>query len=149
MSTLAKCANIAFIFLRQSAPVDTGKLKKNAIIIRHTGPDEYQITIDSSIAPYAVYTNEKWVAASWNGKQNPNEKWIDEAVKSIAEMLAEFLGGSLSYIPSHEDNRWENKKYWDAVQIGEIKRNDNIISIDGAVRENTKQTGFLSRWFHR
>ena len=137
MTKLAMCAFIAWDFLRQSAPVDTGNLKQNAITIRHTGLNEYQIKIDASIAPYAVYTNEKWVAASWNGKHNPNEKWIDTAVKNIAEMIAAYLGGDLSFSQKHEDERWVNQEYWQAVQKGEIVRDDNIISISGAVRDGS------------
>lgn len=136
MTKLAVCAFIAWDFLKNSAPVDTGNLKQNAIQIRQIGVNEYEIKVNASIAPYAVYTNERWVAARWNGKQNPNEKWIDAAVKNIAEIIASYLGGDLSYVEQYEDERWMNQAYWDAVQRGEIVRNDNIISISGAVRSS-------------
>lgn len=137
MNKLDICAYIAWDFLRESAPVDTGNLKQNAIRIVKVSDEEYQIIVDADIAPYAVYTNERWVSPKWGGKQNPNEKWIDAEVKNIAEIIASYLGGDLSYVEQYEDERWMNQAYWDAVQRGEIVRDDNIISIGGAVREST------------
>lgn len=129
MINLVIAANIAFDFLKNSAPVDTGNLKENAIRIVQSGENEYQIIVDSKIAPYAVYTNEKWVAARWNGKQNPNEKWIDAAVDNIAQMIASYFGGSLRYSSANLQDRWNNQDYWDDVQRGVITRSDNITSI--------------------
>lgn len=129
MNNLDIASYIAFNFLKNSAPVDTGNLKENAIRIVQSASNEYQIKIDAKIAPYTVYTNEKWVAARWKGKQNPNEKWIDAAVDNIAQMIASYFGGSMRYSSSALQDRWDNQNYWDDVQRGVIIRNDNIKSI--------------------
>jgi hypothetical protein len=88
-------ANKASWILRDAAPVDTGNLKENAIRIVYSSKDECTLGVDGFIAPYAVYTNEPWTSPKWNGIPNPNEHWIDNAVKRIAEMIAEQLGGTL------------------------------------------------------
>ena len=70
-------------------------LKDDAIRIVCSARGEYTIWVDGFIAPYAVYTNEPWTSPKWNGIPNPNEHWIDNAVKRIAEMIAEQLDGTL------------------------------------------------------
>jgi hypothetical protein len=135
--TLSQIAEWAFEYLKSCAPVDTGNLKENAIQIIQSAPEEYQIIIDSSIAPYAVYTNEKWISPQWRGKKNPNEKWIDKAVKHIAETICQMVGGKFTTRRGVKP-RWDNKKYWDAVKKGKITRNDNIIAIDGTVRKDSE-----------
>jgi hypothetical protein len=134
---LSQIAEWAFEYLKSCAPVDTGNLKENAIQIIQSAPEEYQIIIDSSIAPYAVYTNEKWISPQWRGKKNPNEKWIDKAVNHIAQRLCDMLDGRITTREGMPE-RWDNKKYWLAVQRGEITRNDNIIAIDGTVRKDSE-----------
>ena len=58
--------------------------------------DEWQVTIGNENAPYAVYTNEPWIAPRWGGKPNPNEGWIDRAVEDFVKQLAGRYGGSIS-----------------------------------------------------
>lgn len=71
-------------------PYDTGNLKYNAIRGRWVDNTTYRIYIDESIAPYMIYTNEKW-----NYAKNPNEKWFDKAVQFIAEYIAKHTKGSI------------------------------------------------------
>ncbi|MBQ0099308.1 MAG: hypothetical protein KBS91_02035, partial [Firmicutes bacterium] len=53
--------------------------------------DTCNIYINEDIAPYMPFTNEKWVAKRWNGKQNPNEQWFDNAVKFIVDEIRKEL----------------------------------------------------------
>lgn len=85
----------AVMMLRLRAPIDTGNLAYNAIKVDRTGPNEWTIWVDESIAPYMPYTNEPWISAKWHGKQNPNEDWWDEAVRFISGYLAEKVNAEL------------------------------------------------------
>ena len=63
-----------YAILKRFAPEDTGTLK--AMITN---------------APYTVYTNEAWISPKWNGKQNPNEMWIQDAYNAIYMYLYQRL----------------------------------------------------------
>ena len=78
---------------RPMVPIDTGNMQNDATKLEQIGPNTYQIKIDSSIAPYAVYTNEPWTSKRWGGKPNPNEKWFEKATEKFAAELAAALNG--------------------------------------------------------
>ena len=80
--------------LRLLAPKDTGTLAFDSIRIEWNGKNEARIYVDKEIAPYMPYTNEPWVADRWNGKQNPNEAWWQNAIKQIIEQLNDEFGGT-------------------------------------------------------
>ena len=42
-------------------------------------------------APYATYTNEPWISEKWNGKQNPNQGWIQNGISSALPTLQSIL----------------------------------------------------------
>lgn len=108
----------AFDIFKEYCPVDTGNMKYNASVLK-IEQFEGEIRIRAEIAPYSVYTNIDWGLTSpyWmnstkypmlNGvrlsslynsplipKNNPNEGWIDKAVKAIAERIAARLKGTL------------------------------------------------------
>jgi len=46
---------------------------------------------------YLVYTNEKWISPRWRGRKNPNEKWMEETTKLVAEFIARELGGTVVF----------------------------------------------------
>lgn len=94
----AEFAEIAvrfFQMFQMVVPIDTGNMRYNATQFNTGGMGQYEIIVNGDIAPYAVYTNEPWTSPKWNGKQNPNEGWIDDTVETIAEFLAFTLGGEL------------------------------------------------------
>lgn len=66
----------------------------NAIRSEWRGDNEAKIYVDKKIAPYVPYTNETWVAERWNGKQNPNEAWWQNAIAQIVEQLNQEFGGT-------------------------------------------------------
>lgn len=76
------------------APKDTGNLAFNSIRVEWHGDNEAAIYVDENIAPYMPYTNETWVSDRWNGKQNPNEAWWQNAIAQIVEQLNIEFGGS-------------------------------------------------------
>jgi hypothetical protein len=82
--------------LKIFAPKDTGNLSLNAIRLVQVTPNEWQIIIGGEIAPYAVYTNEKWQAQRWAGKRNPNEGWVSRAIESATPNLMLILGGKIT-----------------------------------------------------
>ncbi len=108
----------AFDIFKEHCPVDTGNMKYNASVLK-IEQFEGEIRIRVEIAPYSVYTNINWAETSpyWvnstkypqlNGvrlsslyntpdlaKDNPNEGWIDRAVREIAERVAARLKGNL------------------------------------------------------
>ena len=97
--------------LRKKAPKDTGNLAYNAIKYRWIGDNEFEIYIDvgdtdafvksqkylQGTAPYTPFTNEKWISPRWNGKQNPNENWWNNAVEFIIAYIANATGGDLEF----------------------------------------------------
>ena len=82
--------------LKLFAPKDTGNLSLNAIRLVQVNPSEWQIIIGGEIAPYAVYTNEKWQSARWSGKRNPNEGWVNRAIESAKPNLNLIMSGKIS-----------------------------------------------------
>lgn len=82
--------------LKIYAPKDTGNLSLNAIRLVQVQPNEWQIIIGGEIAPYAIYTNEKWQSQRWAGKRNPNEGWVNRAIESAVPNLKLILGGAIT-----------------------------------------------------
>ena len=115
MATLYKATKTAYKYFKSKAPVDKGNLRDHGISFEKTGRNQYTISIGAPGAPYAVYTNEVWVAPRWKGKRNPNEHWIDKAVEEAVLLIAEEVGGKLATIDGSED-RWKNKSYWDSPE---------------------------------
>lgn len=81
----------AMMALRKSGivPIDTGNLAYIAIKGMWVG-NTFKIYIDTYIAPYAVYTIEKW-----NKGKNPNEGWLEKAFRFVANYIAVRLGGQI------------------------------------------------------
>lgn len=100
-------------YLQSICPYDTGNMKAN-IKCERVSRDEYRVIVGGTPAPYAVYTNERWIDKRWKGKQNPNEKWIDMGVDHFAALLAQKLKGDLS--ESGYEDRWDNKRYHDNLE---------------------------------
>jgi hypothetical protein len=82
--------------LKVFAPKDTGNLSLNAIRIVQVAPSKYQIIIGGEIAPYAVYTNQEWVAQRWAGKVNPNQGWVNRAIDNAKPVLMSILSGAIT-----------------------------------------------------
>lgn len=82
---------------RAKIPIDTGNLRYNAFKYERVAEDEWRIYIDDEVAPYAIYVNEPWISAKWNGKQNPNQGFWDEVVKSILEDVSNQLNGQIQW----------------------------------------------------
>lgn len=101
--------------MRELSPVDTGNMQQNISVVQDN-PRQYSIKIGGNVAPYAVYTNEKWVSPRWHGRKNPNEKWIDSGVISFVTELTSQLNGELSYDEKEAQERWDNKNYWDSAE---------------------------------
>lgn len=85
----------ALNYIKAKAPYDTGNLSLNAIKYKIIG-NEFKIYIDENIAPYAVYTNEKWI--NRGGRQNPNESWWNEVVEDVIYTMALYLKGELKKV---------------------------------------------------
>lgn len=75
------------------APYRTGNLANNALKIEFPSKNVCYIYVDESIAPYMPYTTKPWISPRWHGKKNPNEGWWQYAGESVAETIAEKLGG--------------------------------------------------------
>lgn len=118
---VAAIAHEAYQYLKSVSPYDSGNLRDNAIKIYRVGPRKYAIDVDGFIAPYAVYTNEKWISPKWRGKKNPNEKWIDMAAQHVATAIipARLYSAGLRFKAKTNNDeeiaRWENSIYYDRV----------------------------------
>lgn len=86
-SSFYKIARKAARIVRKRCPWRTGNLCSTVSLTR-VSDNEYQIRIGGEKAPYAPNTNEPWLSVVWGGKRNPNEGWLNGAVKEIAIMVA-------------------------------------------------------------
>lgn len=117
--SLFKLAYTAERMMKERSPYDTGNLRELGIQMYKTGRREFTVFIGGTNAPYAVYTNEVWVAPFWRDKRtgkmrkNPNEHWIDLGVQNVVEELCSITGGRLASTEG-EDDRWINKSYWES-----------------------------------
>ena len=102
-------------YIKSVAPFDTGNLR-DTIEVFEVSKNEYEIRIGGELAPYAVYTNETWVAPRWHGRKNPNEHWINLAVDEIVRRIAAVLGGEISDDNQELIDRSNNKNYWDSAE---------------------------------
>lgn len=82
--------------LRQSIyiPWDTGNMASHALKYEILN-GVFHIYMDLEEAPYMPITNEPWIAAKWNGKQNPNEGWWNEWCGLFMNRLATKMRGDL------------------------------------------------------
>ena len=107
----------AYVTLKRAAPVRKGDLRES-VVLRKKNANEYRIYIGGDLAPYAVYTNEQWVAPSW-GKhrfRNPNYHWIDNAVTGIVGRISHKLNGTPSVDAIALTERLTNKNSWDTAE---------------------------------
>lgn len=120
--------------IKKLSPYASGNLHDHGIVWRQTGKGVYEIHIGGSPAPYAVYTNEPWVAAFWEGKPNPNEHWIDKGVQTIVNDILVKTGGKL-VSTTGEKERWANKSYWDRqLSEGNITQEQYNTYVGGSVQ---------------
>lgn len=81
---------------RAKSPYRTGNLRLNAIRFEMVDNTTCKIYIDDVIAPYVYYTNEKWESPRWNGKQNPNEGWVERAIEETLEQMSREYRGKVT-----------------------------------------------------
>ena len=95
--------------LRKKAPKNTGNLAYNSIKYKWISGNEFEIYVDvgdttafvesreyeQGVAPYMPFTNEVWISPKWNGKQNPNQNWWNNAIEFIIHFIAQKFNGEL------------------------------------------------------
>ena len=99
--TFDTLCNRAVEIIRKNCPVDTGNLQMNAIRFEYIDANTFSVYVDfydgipkpTGIGYYMAYTNEKWTAERWHGKQNPNEKWWQRAMEEVKVMITNEFGG--------------------------------------------------------
>lgn len=102
--------------LQARAPYDTGNLAMNSIRIdRNRG---CVLIGGQDIAPYAPITNEPWTSEKWEGRQNPNEGWVQKAIEEALPIIQRVLSGKAT----DEDVRAARKQYKDIYEERKRKR---------------------------
>lgn len=92
---LAACEYLReFLILR--TPVDTGNLAHRGIHMIFINKHHARIIIGGEAAPYAIFTNSPWTSPKWNGKTNPNQGWVEDAVKDATGIVKQILGGNIT-----------------------------------------------------
>ena len=105
MDMIYEACRILKQVLQARAPYDTGNLAMNSIRIdRNRG---CVLIGGEEIAPYAPITNEPWIADKWQGKQNPNEGWVQKAIEEALPIIQRVLSGKAT----DEDVRAARKQY--------------------------------------
>lgn len=97
MDPIKEACRILKQVLQARAPYDTGNLALNSIRIVGN-----KVVVGGEIAPYAPFTNEPW-----NKGKNPNENWIQRAIKEALPIIQRVLSGRAS----DEDVRAAMKNY--------------------------------------
>lgn len=84
--------------LQMFAPKRTGNLAFNSIreLQEFKTPTQNVIGIGGELAPYAVYTNEKWISPRWSGRSNPNENWIQRAIYYARGTVEMIMSGEIT-----------------------------------------------------
>ena len=82
--------------LKEFAPKDTGNLAFNSLVKANKNGNTVEIYVNTEIAPYMPYTNEPWISPKWNGKNNPNEVWWNDAIVLILHEVAQVFKGELT-----------------------------------------------------
>lgn len=93
---LEQAADYLVLWLQLRAPKDTWNLALNGIKKAYDEFGSPQIVIGGELAPYAVFTNEKWISPKWNGKPNPNEAWIQRACEEAVPILTAIMTGIMT-----------------------------------------------------
>ncbi len=105
MDIIREACNVLKLVLQARAPYDTGNLALNSI--RIVGNSVY---IGGEIADYAIYTNEPWLNRP--GK-NPNEGWVQNAIKEAAPLIQRVLNGRAT----KKDIEQAKSVYAEAVKV--------------------------------
>lgn len=79
--------NAIFQIFKSQAPTRTGTLKGQIKVNQVEGG--FQIISDIYYMPY---TTEKWISPRWRGRENPNERWWDEAYEIAIRFLTSVYG---------------------------------------------------------
>ncbi len=79
---------------RTRGKTSTGNMAFNALRYIIIG-NVVDIYIDEDVAPYAIYTNDPWLAKRWKGNHNPNEGWWERFCEEFSRRLARKLRGKL------------------------------------------------------
>ena len=116
MDMIYEACRILKQVLQARAPYDTGNLAMNSIRIdRNRG---CVLIGGQDIAPYAPFTNEPWTSAKLEGRQNPNEGWVQKAIEEALPIIQRVLSGKAT----DEDVRAARKQYKDIYKERKQKR---------------------------
>lgn len=90
MNEVEKYAEKLYSQLLGTSPVRTGNMKSH-INMWKVDDETYIIRVSTNV-PYAFWVNQK----KYGPKQQFNYLWIDRAVRSIADIIASEIGGSVN-----------------------------------------------------
>lgn len=94
---LEQTADFLVLWLQVKAPKKSFNLTINGIKKAYDELTGYPIiVIGGESAPYAIYTNEPWIANRWNGKQNPNQEWIQNAIIEVIPTIQAIMSGIIT-----------------------------------------------------
>lgn len=95
---LEQTADFLLTWLQIKAPKRTFNLAVNGIRKAYDDITGYPIiVIGGETAPYAIYTNEPWIAERWMGKQNPNQWWIQNAILEVITTIQAIMSGEITH----------------------------------------------------
>lgn len=77
------------------APYDTGNLSAHGVRLSLV-EGNWTVLVGGEAAPYAVYTNEEWIHERWHGAVNPNQGWLDKAIRAALPVMKRVLSGAMT-----------------------------------------------------
>lgn len=126
MDMIQEACNILKTVLQARAPYRTGNLALNAIRVV-----ENRVIVGGEIAEYAPSTNEPWSSSKWKGAKNPNEGWVQKAIKEASPIIQRVLSGKAS-----DEDVKKAMKYYKGVQS---ERKKEYIAAKKAKKETIKE----------
>jgi hypothetical protein len=116
--------------LKLFAPIDTGNLMSSIVRVEDLGtPFKHVIYIGGGIVEYAPATNEKWESPKWKGKRNPNQGWVQKAIRNALPVMRQIMSGGMT---QEDANRMINSKA-SKVQDKMVMRADELL-VQGKVK---------------
>jgi len=76
-----------------NCPYDKGNLLRAIKLEYHIDDMGFDIIIDKD---YMVYTNETWISPKWNGRNNPNERWFNDAFALATDYIGRAISGNMN-----------------------------------------------------
>ena len=118
--------NVLLMALKSVCQYRTGNLERNGIRVKiDNGTMCVVVGHETSklLGEYAVYTNEPWISPKWNGKQNPNQGWIERGIEKALPLIKQVYQGMTA---DDFNNVMDDLQRQTATRQAQIRKRNNV-----------------------